>query len=312
METVLKIEHLVKYMGKKKIIDDVSFETYAGEVFGFLGPNGAGKTTTIKMVMGLLDIDDGVITVSGINVVKKFEKAMDNISGIVENPEMYPYLTARKNLELFARMRPNVTPERIKEVIKLVGLEQRVDDKIKKYSLGMKQRIGLAQALLSKPKLIILDEPTNGLDPAGIKELRDILKDLAHKDNICVVVSSHLMSEMELMCDRVGIIAKGKMLDVKTIEALTETVNANGLSSYHINVNDVKKATGILQNFEDVKIGYQGEDYMEISLIKEKVPSVIKALVLADVDIFSCAAVDTKKLEDVFIELTNSGGAQIG
>lgn len=198
---LFKVSHLNKTIGGRQILHDISFEAYAGEVFGFLGPNGAGKTTTIKIAVGMLSLDDGNIFINGTDIKKNFEKAMSNVGGIVENPEMYKYLTGMENLKQYARMRKGVTQERIDEVVKLVKLSNRINDKVSKYSLGMRQRLGVAQALLHRPKVLILDEPTNGLDPAGIKELRDILKETAHKENICVIVSSHLMSEMELMCD---------------------------------------------------------------------------------------------------------------
>lgn len=219
---VLKTEGLTKYFGKRKVVDNITLETYAGEVFGFLGPNGAGKTTTIKMIMGLLSRDSGEIYINGVNAVKNFESAMDCIGGIVENPEMYNYMSGLKNLRQYRRIRKDVTHERLEEVISLVGLEKRIKEKVKKYSLGMKQRLGIAQALMHRPKLLILDEPTNGLDPTGIKELRDLLKKLAHEENVGVFVSSHLLSEMQLMCDRVGIISNGKLLDVLTLSEVAE------------------------------------------------------------------------------------------
>ena len=180
METALKIQNLNKHFGKKQILKDLNMELKAGEVFGFLGPNGAGKTTTIKMIVGMLYIEQGSIEVCGVDVTKNFEKAMSNIGAIVENPEMYKYLTGMQNLRQYARMRKGVTEERIKEVVELVGLSNRINEKVSKYSLGMRQRLGVAQAILHRPKVLILDEPSNGLDPAGIKQLRDILKNLAH------------------------------------------------------------------------------------------------------------------------------------
>ena len=161
MEKVLKVSNLNKRMGNRQIIDNLSFETYAGEVFGFLGPNGAGKTTTIKMIMGLLSIDEGEIEICGHNVTRRFETAMENVGGIVENPETYTYLTGMQNLRQYKRMRKGVTEERLREVVRLVGLENRINEKVKRYSLGMKQRLGLAQAIMHHPKLLVMDEPTN-------------------------------------------------------------------------------------------------------------------------------------------------------
>lgn len=314
-QALLKISHLNKKIGTKQILHDISFEAYAGEVFGFLGPNGAGKTTTIKIAVGLLSLDDGEILIDGINVKKNFEKAMANVGGIVENPEMYKYLTGMENLRQYARMRNGVTQQRIDEVVELVKLSNRINDKVSKYSLGMRQRLGVAQAILHKPKVLILDEPTNGLDPAGIKELRDILKAMAHKENICVIVSSHLMSEMELMCDRVGIIANGKMLGVHTMDEMI-SATTSGKTEYMIRVSDPAKALAIINIPEkDKKLNGQ---YIDISLPEETADdqiSEINALITGSgIKLFTVAQKENKKLEDVFIQLTkdSKGGGQIG
>ncbi len=215
-ETVLEIKNVSKYFGKNKVVDDVSFEVKEGEILGFLGPNGAGKTTTIKMILGLLSIDEGSIKVNGYDVKKDFEKAMEYIGGIVENPDMYGYMSAVENLKLYAKIR-NVNYSEVYKKLELVGLKKSMNQKVSKYSLGMKQRAGLALSLLHSPKVLILDEPTNGLDPVGIKDLRDILKKLASENNIAVLVSSHILSEMELMCDRVVVINEGKFVKAQSL-----------------------------------------------------------------------------------------------
>ncbi len=314
-KTLLKISHLNKSIGKRQILHDISLEAYSGEVFGFLGPNGAGKTTTIKIVVGLLSLDDGEIEIDGVDIKKNFEKAMANVGGIVENPEMYKYMTGMENLKQYARMRGNVTQERIDEVVELVKLSNRINDKVSRYSLGMRQRLGVAQAILHHPKLLILDEPTNGLDPAGIKELRDILKTLAHEEGICVLVSSHLMSEMELMCDRVGIIANGRMIDVHTMDELISASN-NEASEFRIKVDDVANALAVIDIPENNK--KLEDDIIVISLekenVEEKLSEINKAIVQAGVKLYTVSAVENKKLEDVFIQLTEDtqGGGQIG
>ena len=309
-QTVLKIENLSKYFGKRKIIDDISFETYSGEVFGFLGPNGAGKTTTIKMIMGLLSKDSGQIYINGIDAQKDFEGAMANIGGIVENPETYNYLTGLQNLRQYKRVRDGVTNARIDEVIEIAGLRNRINDKVKKYSLGMKQRLGIAQSIMHHPKVLILDEPTNGLDPAGIKELRDILKKMAHEENVGVFVSSHLLSEMELMCDRVGIIVNGKLIDVKTVTELTSS--AGGELIYRFTVNPVGRAVETL-----LSLGYSpekitvNERYIEVKLDDEnKINEINKAFINGGISLTGLVKLE-HNLEEVFIELTNGGGGQI-
>jgi ABC-2 type transport system ATP-binding protein len=182
MNPLLQLKNARKDIGKKTIIHDLSLEVFPGEVFGFLGPNGAGKTTTIRMIVGLMGITSGEVLINGISIQKDFEKAIQHVGAIVENPEMYKFLTGYQNLLHYARMAKGVTKERIDEVVKLVGLEKRIHDKVKTYSLGMRQRLGLAQALLHRPSLLILDEPTNGLDPAGIREIRDYLRKLAKEE----------------------------------------------------------------------------------------------------------------------------------
>ena len=219
-QVTLAVKELRKTIRGKEIIKGISFELHEGEVFGFLGPNGAGKTTTIRMLVGLIRPTSGTVAICGYDLHRQFPDAIRQIGCIVENPEMYPYLTGWENLEHFARMIPGIGADRIMEVAKLVGLEQRIHDRVGTYSLGMRQRLGIAQALLGKPKVLILDEPTNGLDPAGIREMRAFIRFLAETEGLSVLVSSHLLSEIQLMCDRVAIMAKGRILAVDTVERL--------------------------------------------------------------------------------------------
>lgn len=330
-EIALQICHLNKQFGKRQILHDVSFETYTGEVFGFLGPNGAGKTTTIKMIVGMLSIDEGDISICGVNVSKDFEGAMANIGAIVENPEMYKYMSGLDNLRQYARMRNGVTEERIHEVVEFVGLSNRIKEKVGKYSLGMRQRLGVAQALLHNPKVLILDEPTNGLDPQGIKTLRDILKKLAHEEGVCVIVSSHLMSEMELMCDRVAIITNGSLLGVHTVDEMIRQANGNE-ERYKLEVNDSDRASWIISSMDGFKqssdhnIEIIDERHLIVSINHSKnsdnvdtstrykslrISHINKALIKADIELCTVTLLETKKLEDAFIALTSTGGDQI-
>lgn len=305
-EIVLKINNLSKSFGKKKIIDNISFEVLAGEIFGFLGPNGAGKTTTIKMIMGFLSLDEGQIIINGVDLKKDYELAMSNLGGIVENPEMYKDLTGQTNLEMYGRLHEGVTKERIKEVVELVGMQNRIYDKVKKYSLGMKQRVGLAQSLLHRPRVLILDEPTNGLDPSGIKDLRDILKKLAHEDGVAVFVSSHLLSEMQLMCDRVGIINNGKLLGVKPIHQLME--DASGGTFYRFMTKQSDMAANILDKDYSSMIRNKTEDFIELEISDETVPEVTKLLAMNGIAIFGVNKIETS-LEDAFISITGGGNS---
>lgn len=219
-EITLSVHNLTKKIGKKEIIKNISFELKSGEVFGFLGPNGAGKTTTIRMLVGLIKPSSGSIHICGYNVRSNFSKAMERLGCIVENPELYPYLTGWENLKFFARMLANVDDGRIMEVVELVGLKERIHDKVKTYSLGMRQRLGIGQALLSRPRVLILDEPTNGLDPSGIREMRQFIRYLAKEEGLSVLVSSHLLSEIQLLCDRVSIILNGKIIHTEYVQTL--------------------------------------------------------------------------------------------
>lgn len=218
-EITLSVKGLHKTIGQKEIIKGIDFDINSGEVFGFLGPNGAGKTTTIRMLVGLIKPTSGTISICGYDVESQFTEAMQHMGCIVENPELYSYLSGWENLRHFARMLQGVGDERITDVVRLVGLQQRIHDKVKTYSLGMRQRLGIAQALLGDPKVLILDEPTNGLDPSGIREMREFIRDLANK-GLSVFVSSHLLSEIQLMCDRVAIISKGLIIRVESVHSL--------------------------------------------------------------------------------------------
>lgn len=219
-EITLSVKGLKKKIGKKEIIKGIDFDLKKGEVFGFLGPNGAGKTTTIRMLVGLIKPSAGSIEICGCNVEDNFTKAMSQMGCIVENPELYSYLTGWENLEHFARMLPKVEKAHMEYLVKLVRLEERIHDPVKTYSLGMRQRLGIAQALLGKPKVLILDEPTNGLDPMGIREMRSFIRFLAEDEGLTVLVSSHLLSEIQLLCDRVAIISRGSIIKVDEVESL--------------------------------------------------------------------------------------------
>lgn len=220
-ETVLSVRGIKKSIRGKMIIHDVSFDVRAGEIFGFLGPNGSGKTTTIRMLVDLIKPTAGEIEIGGYNVHQHPEEALRHVGCIVENPEVYSYMSGWENLEHFARMQAGIGKDRIEEVVEIVGLGQRIHDKVKTYSLGMRQRLGIAQALLGRPKLLILDEPTNGLDPKGIKELREFIRSLAGQ-GMSLFISSHLLSEIQLMCDRVAIISHGRVRAVGTVDELVE------------------------------------------------------------------------------------------
>lgn len=219
-EIVLKCENLYKKIGKKDILKGISLEVKKGEIVGFIGPNGAGKTTTIKLILGLQKITKGNAYINGYSITEDFVKAIENVGAIVESSDLYMYLSGYDNLKLAQNCYKNITNDRIEEVVKIVGLENRIHDKVSKYSLGMKQRLGIAQAILHKPNLLILDEPTNGLDPEGIIEIRNLLKHLSHNENIGILISSHNLSELENICDKVYITKNGEIIEETNIDSL--------------------------------------------------------------------------------------------
>lgn len=305
---VLSIRNLSKKLGKRQILNNISLDVRPGEIFGFLGPNGSGKTTTIKLMLGLLHIDEGEIFICGHNVATEFEAAIANIGGIIENPEMYAYLSGRQNLMHYARMYDAVPPERVDELSRLVGLEARIDDKVAKYSLGMKQRLGVAQALLNRPRLLVLDEPTNGLDPAGIKHLRDILKQLSHSEGTAVFVSSHLLAELDLMCDRVGVIDRGSLLGIRSIEEMHQS-GGEGLTTCEITLLDPAAAGALLEamGIEYLLTGRQ----ITVTLKDAEIPDLIREIAAAGAGI-SAVIPRKRSLEDAFLEMTKSDPATNG
>ncbi|MBU3145039.1 ABC transporter ATP-binding protein [Clostridium sp. CF012] len=305
MKTIVQIKNVTKKIGKKVIIDDLTFDVRSGEVFGFLGPNGAGKTTTIKMLLGLMSITKGEMYIDGFNVEKDFEKAIAKVGGIVENPDLYKYLTGYQNLLHFWRMYPDVKRERIDEVIKIVGLEKRIHDKIKKYSLGMRQRLGVAQALLNSPKLLVLDEPTNGLDPAGIHELRNHLRTLAREENIAIIVSSHLLSEMELMCDRVGIIQNGKLVKIQDMKEMLEDEVDSVIA---LTLTPIESAKTYLESLNSKYKPKINDKEIEIIENIENIPMLVEKLVSQGIKIYGVRKMQ-QSLEERFLEMT--GGNEI-
>lgn len=291
---ILKIKNLNKSFGKKKILKNVSFNVNEGDILGFIGPNGAGKTTTIKMILGLQSINSGTVTINGYDIKKNFEKAIDKVGTIVENPDLYMYLSGYDNLKLISNLYKNVDKKRIDEVIKIVKLETRINDKVSKYSLGMRQRLGIAQALLHKPNLLILDEPTNGLDPEGIKELRDIIKRLATKEKVGVVISSHNLSELESFCNKIVIIKNGEIVETNELKKVK-----NIEESYIFEVDEISKISKILEE----KIEKINDNSFKIHTNKESIPEIIKKLIENDIKIYTIKEEEIS-LEDAFLKRT--------
>ncbi|WP_212391735.1 ABC transporter ATP-binding protein [Sporosarcina beigongshangi] len=299
MKPVVELKNLSKTIGKKKIIDNLNLALYPGQITGFLGPNGAGKTTTIRMMVGLMEPSGGDVVIDGISLADDFEGGLSKVGVIVENPEMYKFMSGYKNLVHFARMHKDVTKARIDEVVNQVGMQNRIHEKVSTYSLGMRQRLGLAQALLHRPKFLILDEPTNGLDPAGIREFRTYLKSIAEKEDVSVFVSSHMLSEIELMCDRIAVIQNGKLIDIREMSGMQD-------SFYYIEAQP-RESTEALLKEEGFSVESH-EDGFIINAEKEQIPALIQQFTVQNQQVFAIQPY-RKTLEDEFLEMT--GGGQI-
>lgn len=295
--SVLTVSKLTKRIKKTLIIKDVSFDIKQGEIVGFLGPNGSGKTTTLRMIVGLSKPTSGEIKICGYSIKKDFVKAMSNVGCIIEGPDLYDYMSGYRNLELLGSMSKGVTKKDIDEAVELVGMGNRIHDKVAVYSMGMKQRVGLAQALIHKPKLLILDEPTNGLDPQGIHEFREIVKKLAKEKGISVLISSHLISEVQLMCDRVSIIDDGSLIR----NAAIDEVLATGEVVW--TVDDPKKAQAVLKNKFAINSAIDAKKVTALASV-ERLSEINKALFNSGIEI---NYVENKKrtLEDLFLTLTD-------
>lgn len=227
---ILVCENLKKQVKRKVIIENISFSVDKGEIVGLIGPNGAGKTTIIKSILGLINLTEGKVTINGYDIKKNFVKAIEKVGAIVENPDAYMYLSGYDNLKITANNYKGITKIRIDEVAKIVGLENRIKDKVSTYSLGMRQRLGIAEAIINNPELLILDEPTNGLDVEGIIEIRNLIKKLSHQ-GIAIIISSHNLTEIDNLCNRIIAIKNGKMIVDETIDEFKTSENGEKLSS---------------------------------------------------------------------------------
>lgn len=279
--SVLEVNNVYKSLGKREIIKGIDFSVEEGEIFGFLGPNGAGKTTTIKMIVGLIRPDKGSISIDGANILKDGNRARAKLGAVVENPEMYNYLSGMANLKMIAEIR-KIPKQDILDIVELVDLSSRIDDKVGKYSLGMKQRLGLACALLGKPKLLILDEPTNGLDPSGIIDFRNIVKNAVRELKTSVFISSHILSEVQQLCTKVAFINHG---EIKSMENLIDGNIQQGYEEITILAKPSDLTRKILSSIEEIsRIGQNGAEYSAV-IEKGSTPKIIKTLVEENIDI---------------------------
>ena len=299
---ILSVKNLSKTYGKKTVVNDVSFSVYPGQIFGFVGPNGAGKSTTIRMITGLTPITLGSVSIAGFSVSRNFQNAISNVGAVVEMPQLYPYLSGLKNLKLYAGFYGKEAEKRIPQIVKLVGMENRIKEKVSTYSLGMKQRLGIAQALLNKPKLLILDEPTNGLDPNGIVEMRNILKVLAKKENMAIIVSSHNLAELEQMCDVIGMINNGRMIELKTMNEIDKIIESKQRIQFICNYPNY--AALLLKNKYHLKSKIIGNSVI-LPLKESNLATVISYLAYNRVKIYGIKKIH-KTLEELYFELLNN------
>ena len=296
---VLVADKLTKRYGARAVVDGVSFGLESGEVFGFLGPNGAGKTTTVRMLTGLVRPDAGSVSIGGFDVFRQFESAMRHVGAIVEAPDLYPELSGRENLELFARMIDRSAAARIGDLARLVALEGRIEDRVGTYSLGMRQRLGIAQALLGDPRVLILDEPANGLDPAGIREIRELLRSLARERGLAIFLSSHLLSEVEQTCDRVAILHRGRMLALDRVDTLLQA-----RSRVRFRTTIPKAARAALRRYAASEPELEGDAAVVADIPEDEIPRALTTLSAEGIPVFE--VVRTRPaLEELFLELTH-------
>jgi ABC-2 type transport system ATP-binding protein len=302
-EKVIEIEDLSKQFREVKAVDNLSLTVYKGDVFGFLGPNGAGKSTTIRMLVSLINPTNGKIKIFGKDLKTNRIDILKHLGAIVEKPDFYGYLSAYKNIEILGKLsQTDVSNKRIMEVLELVGLEKRYKSKVKTFSHGMKQRLGLAQALLHDPDLIILDEPTTGLDPQGMKEVRDLLLYLSNEKKKTIFISSHILYEIELIANRMIIINKG----TKVVEGYVEDLlNSNNLK-VSFEVNDIEKAKSIINSsFWNGRIESSASNKLIFSLANDEIPKLNRFLVENNIEV--SGVVPTRSLEHYFLNITEKG-----
>ena len=289
---VLECNKVFKKIGHHVIVSDLSFSLNEGDILGFIGPNGAGKTTSIKLMLGLQSLSGGSVKILGYDIKKDFVKAIRQVGAIVENPDLYMYLTGYENLKI-ASVFYQVDKNRIDEVVRLVGLEARIHDAVKNYSLGMRQRLGIAVAILHRPKLLILDEPMNGLDPEGIKDLKNILTTLARDYSMAIIISSHILSELESFCTRICIFSKGR---VEKDASIAEIKRITEKERYCLEVSDT--------NLDSILTSYQvlDNEHIEVSATRENIVNILKALLLNDIFVYEVKR-EVLSLEDVFLKV---------
>ena len=277
---ILKCENLKKQVKNKVIVENISFSMNKGDVVGFIGPNGAGKTTTIKLILGLIKLTEGKVYIDGYDIQKNFIKAMEKVGAIVETPDLYMYLNGYDNLKLTANNYKSITKKRINEVIKMVGLENRIKDKVSTYSLGMRQRLGIAEAIINNPELLILDEPTNGLDVEGTIEIRNLIKELS-KEGIAILISSHNLTEIDNLCNRIIVIKNGRIITNDTIDNFKTFSNE---TTYVLELDHLDNLDQVILNY---KYEIVSKNKIRVYISKEEMAKLMESLIKNKYQIYS-------------------------
>lgn len=298
---LLQIRGLNKAFGNRKAVKDLNLNIESGDIYGFLGPNGAGKTTTIRMLLGLIRPDSGEVEINGISMRTDFKKAISLVGAMID-PAFYNYLSGYENLKLIANLIPGLDKDNIEEVLDIVGMSDRANDKVKTYSLGMKQRLGIASALLSNPKLIILDEPTNGLDPQGIVEIRETIVNLSKEKGISFLVSSHLLHEVEQICTKVGIIKEGKLLAEGNVKQLL----ISEYETLEVYTHENKQALRALSGLQYIKSVAMTPRGILVELDRGTVSNLNQVLVSQDIPVEAIVP-KNNTLEEFFLKIQNGG-----
>ena len=304
MASAIEIAGLVKTFGPTRALDGLDLTVEAGEVHGFLGPNGAGKTTTLRMALGLIMPSEGTVELFGRDPIRQGARALEGVAGFVEAPRFYPYLSARKNLELLAALDGGGARERILEVLEIVELSPRAGHRVGGYSHGMRQRLGIAAALLRRPRLLILDEPATGLDPAGMRDMRELIRRLAG-EGITVLLSSHQLPEVQELCDRVAIVDRGRVV----YEGALADLRRQGGAGYRLRSTDDARALAVLSAQPGVEHAINGEHGLSFQAQEADVGALSLALAREDIGILALTP-ELATLEDLFFRLTETNGAR--
>jgi len=297
----LKTDALVKRYGRRRVVDGVSLSVREGEIYGFLGPNGSGKTTTIRMVLGLIAPTEGSVELLGRDIADWGPRSREGVGGFVETPTFYPYLSGEMNLRTYADLSGGASRAEVHEAVALVGLEGREGDLVRTYSFGMRQRLGIAAALLPRPRFLILDEPSLGLDPHGMKEIRDVMLRLHREKGLTILFSTHLLAEVQLVCTRVGILQLGKLLYEGPLEGLLKAER-----TFRVRTDRAERAREVLSAHPAVRAVGVEDGFLTFEADPEAVPVVNRALVEAGVRVYELGP-GAKSLEDVFLEMTSHG-----